>query len=205
MSETTKAFFYGTLMHPEILKRVVGNDGTHLEICPAVLVEYTRHRVKLADYPGVVPLARSSYKLFNGREDLSQEDRCVRGTLVTGLTRHDIRLLDYFEGTEYTRDPVKVHPLGPFTSISAHATEFQSLVPATPPLLPDLSKIEPIDAETYVFIELEMLEPSTWDFRGFVERNAWKWYGKGANDNEDIAEVDRRRERGAKEMAGIIA
>lgn len=38
MLETTKAFFYGTLMHPEILKRVVGNEGTHLEICPAVLM-----------------------------------------------------------------------------------------------------------------------------------------------------------------------
>jgi len=32
------AFFYGTLMHPEILKRVIGNDGTELEICPALLL-----------------------------------------------------------------------------------------------------------------------------------------------------------------------
>lgn len=32
------AFFYGTLLHPDILKRVIGNDGSHLEICPAVLL-----------------------------------------------------------------------------------------------------------------------------------------------------------------------
>lgn len=31
------AFFYGTLLHPKVLKRVIGNDGTHLRICPAIL------------------------------------------------------------------------------------------------------------------------------------------------------------------------
>ena len=32
------AFFYGILLHPKILKRVIGNDGSYLEICPAVLL-----------------------------------------------------------------------------------------------------------------------------------------------------------------------
>ncbi|KIM80477.1 hypothetical protein PILCRDRAFT_533611 [Piloderma croceum F 1598] len=32
------AFFYGTLMHPDILKRVIGNDGAHLKICSAILL-----------------------------------------------------------------------------------------------------------------------------------------------------------------------
>ena len=36
------AFFYGTLLHPKILKRVIGNDGSHLEICPAVLLVSVR-------------------------------------------------------------------------------------------------------------------------------------------------------------------
>jgi hypothetical protein len=35
------AFFYGTLMHPKILKRVIRSDGAHLEICPAVLLVST--------------------------------------------------------------------------------------------------------------------------------------------------------------------
>jgi hypothetical protein len=50
-------------------------------------------------YPGIVPFSQSHDKLFKARNDLSQEDRCVRGTLVTGLTIRDIRLLDFFEGT----------------------------------------------------------------------------------------------------------
>ena len=33
----TSAFFYGTLMHPKILKRVLHNDASHLMICPAIL------------------------------------------------------------------------------------------------------------------------------------------------------------------------
>jgi hypothetical protein len=31
------AFFYGTLMHPIILERVLNNDASHLKICPAIL------------------------------------------------------------------------------------------------------------------------------------------------------------------------
>jgi hypothetical protein len=32
------AFFYGTLMHPKIFKRVIQNEGTHLTIAPAALL-----------------------------------------------------------------------------------------------------------------------------------------------------------------------
>lgn len=39
--------------------------------------------------------------LFNDRE-LNQEERSVRGTLVTGLTELDIRVLDIFEGSVRT-------------------------------------------------------------------------------------------------------
>lgn len=34
----TSAFFYGTLMHPKILKGVLNNDASHLQICPAILM-----------------------------------------------------------------------------------------------------------------------------------------------------------------------
>lgn len=64
MKEYT-AFFYGTLMHPKILKAVIRNNGSHLRICPAVILvrvtsfsigkyclkhllqDYTRHKVKV--------------------------------------------------------------------------------------------------------------------------------------------------------------
>lgn len=102
---------------------------------------------------------------------------------------------------EYTKDPVKVHPLGPLTSLSAHTAEFKKLFPTHPPPLPDVSELAPaIDAETYVFIDLAKLDASPWDFGDFVEHNAWKWHGAAADDNNYIAEVDRRRERGEKEM-----
>lgn len=50
-SEQAKAaFFYGTLMHPKILLRVIGNDGAHLEICSAVLM------VSLISKPSRTPM-----------------------------------------------------------------------------------------------------------------------------------------------------
>jgi hypothetical protein len=33
----TSAFFYGALMHPKILKRVLHNDASDLKICPSIL------------------------------------------------------------------------------------------------------------------------------------------------------------------------
>lgn len=66
----TSLFFYGTLMHPKILKRVIRNDGAHLQSCSALLLvsrliqadtlftpcnclviqEFTRHKVKVRLY-----------------------------------------------------------------------------------------------------------------------------------------------------------
>ncbi|KAG6041130.1 hypothetical protein E4U41_005933 [Claviceps citrina] len=62
---------------------------------PALLQDFCRHRVKLADYPGAVPEA--------GHE--------IRGVLVTGLTSANIEKLDYFEGSDYERRTVQVQVL----------------------------------------------------------------------------------------------
>jgi hypothetical protein len=45
-SDTTSAFFYGTLLHPEVIRRVIGNTGDHLQVAPAILLDFTRHHVK---------------------------------------------------------------------------------------------------------------------------------------------------------------
>ncbi|KAG8810101.1 hypothetical protein FRC19_004783, partial [Serendipita sp. 401] len=45
------AFFYGTLLHPRVLKRVLNRSGDDLEIAPAILDGYIRHRVRWADFP----------------------------------------------------------------------------------------------------------------------------------------------------------
>ncbi|KAF8442491.1 hypothetical protein L210DRAFT_3536793 [Boletus edulis BED1] len=54
------AFFYGTLLHPEILKRVIGHDGSYLQIRPALLLDYTRHKINVDEqYIVVVQLYHS--------------------------------------------------------------------------------------------------------------------------------------------------
>lgn len=87
-------------MHPQILKRVIGHSGSNLKICPAVLLDYTRHHVISEDYPGILPYSKSR-SLFSS--DLDREDRCVRGSLVTGLSELDVKVLDEFEGAVCNR------------------------------------------------------------------------------------------------------
>ncbi|TFK20279.1 hypothetical protein FA15DRAFT_673596 [Coprinopsis marcescibilis] len=163
------SFFYGILMHPKILTKVVGNDGAHLRYCPAVLLEHTRHKVKGYDFPGVIPYS-ASQTLFD--RELSQEEKSVRGILVAGLTEKDIELLDRFEGSYYTRVPIAVHPLGDLDPLSEDPS-----IPSNPPPLPDISQLPPtIQAETYIFASINVLEPALWSFEDFVAKNAWKWY-----------------------------
>ncbi|KAJ3997416.1 hypothetical protein F5050DRAFT_1799072 [Lentinula boryana] len=201
---TFSSFFYGTLMHPKILEDVIGNDASHLQIAPAVLFEHTRHKVKYADYPGVVPY-HEGQRLFT--RELTQEERCVRGTLVTGLTSQDMACLDDFEGDEYSRCNIEVHPLRPLIDVSGNELTYDaSLVPADPPPLPPTSELLlGIPAQTYIYNNPKDLEAELWSFDDFVKHNAWKWYGSASDNNPDITEVDRRRELGTTSMVESIA
>ncbi|KAG7451186.1 uncharacterized protein BT62DRAFT_990816 [Guyanagaster necrorhizus] len=183
------AFFYGTLMHPKILTKVIKNDGSHLEICPAVLLEHTRHKVKSEEYPGVIPFSQG--QTFFDRE-LTQEEKCVRGTLVHGLTNMDILLLDVFEGTEYTREPIPVHPLEDTINLSEYSVsnDDKYLVPNLPAPLPPIEELaEAIPAETYIYRDTNNLDAELWSFADFVRFNAWKWY------QPEASEVDGRNGR----------
>ncbi|KAN0140918.1 hypothetical protein V8E53_001362 [Lactarius tabidus] len=193
----TSAFFYGTLMHPKILKRVLHNDASHLKICPAILSGYTRHKVMYADYPAILPSERGQALL--GRE-LTSEENSVRGTLVSGLTAEDVALLDVFEGDEYVRLQVLVHPLGPFESVpvdtaTSGAIE-DNLIPADLPPLPAASEMaQTVPAQTYVWCQHDGgLDKELWSFEEFIRKNAWKWVDRGAQ-RDDYDEVDRVRER----------
>ncbi|KAF8536412.1 AIG2-like family-domain-containing protein [Trichophaea hybrida] len=95
-------FFYGTLMSPQVLSRVI--YGTinpepwqykDLRIRPATLHDYCRHQVRHADYPGIT----------------KERGKSVKGTYVTGLNMGDMTRLDAFEGSEYDRVVVKVKVL----------------------------------------------------------------------------------------------
>lgn len=72
-------------------------------------------------------MARSNEKLLKGREDLSKEDKRVRGTLVTGLTRQDMRLLDYFEGdVSRLADATHAETLTVLVRVDRNTREIQS-------------------------------------------------------------------------------
>ncbi|KAH8118220.1 hypothetical protein DFH11DRAFT_1503906 [Phellopilus nigrolimitatus] len=194
MSDSIGAFFYGTLLHPRVLKRVIGNDGTHLRICPAILLEHTRHRIKECDYPGVVPYEKSR-ELFN--HDLAREERSVRGNLVTGLSKEDIELLDVFEGDEYMRQKVQVHPLGPLEPLNDPSDTIVSNTSAPLPAPEDLSAR--VEADVYIWIApTTLLVPELWSYEVFIRDSEYKWVGP-SEDRESYAEVDRRRE-----MNGVI-
>ncbi|OSD06492.1 hypothetical protein PYCCODRAFT_1431487 [Trametes coccinea BRFM310] len=212
------AFFYGTLLHPAILRRVIGHEGIQLQLCPAILLDHTRHKIKNADYPAVLPYSRSrDLFLQAGQKDLTPEERTVRGTYVSGLSDRDIALLDLFEGDEYTRERVNVHPLGPLVPLSSHPTSPAPartapegatdayIVPLTAPELPPLANLPPpISAETYIYAgPMSSLSPELWSYDDFVRENAWKWVGRGERD-EYYVEVDRRREMDGKTLQTAI-
>jgi hypothetical protein len=162
------AFFYGTLMAPRVLSRVCFGpnlpDSTtsrlsSLAFSPALLPGYRRHRVRHADYPGII----------------ENKEAEVRGTLVSGLTDGDMWRLDTFEGNEYVRKKVKVKILKVDKNKSGSAERDGVLPPST---THDSSKVEDgdVDAETYVWIGGSFtLDPAEWDFDEFVREKMWRW------------------------------
>lgn len=82
-------FFYGTLVHPAVLQRVVGRSIKGVE---ATALEYNRVQVLGEDYPALVAFPESS----------------VVGLLVQGLTAHELRCLDAFEGTVRLTRPSRI-------------------------------------------------------------------------------------------------
>jgi hypothetical protein len=160
MSHT--AFFYGTLMAPPVLHRVIWGSQTPptpahaslLSIRPAILHAHQRRHVRRADYPAVVPSTQNSE---------------VRGTLVEGLTDGDIWRLDIFEGDEYERRNVKVRVLeSKGRAVDADHKDVEG---------------EEVSAQTYIWIAGEhRLESEEWDFDHFVKEKMSRWVGREAAD-----------------------
>jgi hypothetical protein len=165
MSHT--AFFYGTLMAPPVLHRVIWGSQTPptpthaslLRIRPAILHAHQRHKVKHADYPAILPTSTPS---------------TVRGTLVEGLTDGDIWRLDIFEGSEYERRKVEVRVLDGEGTGDLSQPEEKNVEGAG------------FEAETYIWIAgAQRLEAEEWDFSEFVRDKMKRWVGKeGAEADE---------------------
>lgn len=172
------AFFYGTLMAPPVLHRVIWGSqspptpahASLLRIRPAILHAHRRHKVKRADYPAILPTPTSSTS-------------SVRGTLVEGLTDGDVWRLDIFEGDEYARRKVKVRVLGQGRKDGAFGEEgMGDLTQAEE----DNVETEEVEAETYIWITGEnRLEAEEWDFAEFVKEKMARWVGReGAQADE---------------------
>lgn len=141
-AEGRSAFFYGTLMAPQVLHRVCHGSSSpsnpiyashNLKTTPAILHNFRRHKVRHADYPAILPISGST----------------VRGTFVSGLTDADIWRLDLFEGDEYERRGVRVKLLAEVGDESGEGNV----------------EGEEVEAETYVWIAGEKrLEDEEWDF-----------------------------------------
>lgn len=81
-------FFYGTLLAPQVLSRVLGHEVAKRQW--ATLKNYARHRVRGLDYPALIP----------------EENAEVRGMVYDGLSVEDMHRLDLFEGEEYARHDI---------------------------------------------------------------------------------------------------
>ena len=164
-------------MAPGVLYRVIYGSATPQEwqknltsVKPALLPSFRRHRVRNAQYPGIIPHENSS----------------VRGSYVTGLTEGDIHRLDIFEGSEYKRDKVKVKILDDKISLDQKVDE-QTLQEAI---------VGEEEAETYIWIEgVQYLEDQEWDFEEFKREKMSAWMGEEPNpemeEDEGFADVDR--------------
>lgn len=187
-------FFYGTLVHPNILARVIGNDGAHLTVQNAVLDGAKLFHVKGADYPGLLHVASSPASI-----------NAVKGTLVTGLTRADLRCLDAFEGDEYVRTRVDVIP-DPAARAESNAERIANA--ASAPLDAILCGLDNarigslcvsthkrVQAQVYTWIAgRDKLHDHVWQFDVFAQIHAANWLGQADVKQQDEYDmVDRVR------------
>ncbi|KAJ5995652.1 hypothetical protein N7481_002629 [Penicillium waksmanii] len=111
-------FFYGTLMAPQILYRVIyGRPDPEpwqkelLRFQPAILHGFKRHRVRNHSYPAIVAAKSESMVGDANANANTNAEASVLGTLVSGLTDGDIYRLDLFEGDPYRKEEVTVRTL----------------------------------------------------------------------------------------------
>ncbi|KAK3900670.1 AIG2-like family-domain-containing protein [Staphylotrichum tortipilum] len=148
------AFFYGTLMVPDVFYSVCYNSKDVPDAIaklhsfrPALLHGYCRRRVKYADYPGIT-------------EDSAHD---VFGTFTTGLTKANMAKLDFFEGSQYERRTVSVTLLEKLGNVKGEGqVEGQER-----------------KAEVYVYLDKRELEEKEWDLEEFRREKLQQWTRAG--------------------------
>ncbi|KAE8266234.1 hypothetical protein A4X09_0g6112 [Tilletia walkeri] len=195
-------FFYGTLVHPAILERVIGNPGAHLRVRNALLPAHATWHVQKVDYPALVPISeRRPQQQHPSSSSDTDAEIVVPGTLVSGLTDRDLRYLDLFEGDEYVRKEVDVRPAVEGEGISnALRPRDASLADILADLDPATTALEgqnpaassTVRAQAYLWCApLSMLEDRRWIFAEFAREKAKRWVG--AQADHEYTDVDRTR------------
>ncbi|KOS48243.1 hypothetical protein ACN38_g791 [Penicillium nordicum] len=192
-------FFYGTLMVPQILHKVIhGQEDPEpwqkamLRFQPAILQGYRRHRVQNADYPAIVAVPEPSIETEKSSGSKTNPGTSVLGTLVSGLTDGDVYRLDRFEGSEYEKKSVVVRTLreacdgdnGHSGETGTAESQLREMLNATGAKVINEGE-EEVLAVTYVWTAgKDLLEDTEWDFESFKrDKMAW-WVGVGANESE---------------------
>lgn len=153
---THTAFFYGTLMVPDVFYTVCYNQSNvppeikalHT-FTPAILPGYIRRRVRGADYPGITP----------------DKDHKVFGMYASGLTNANMNKLDIFEGGQYVRKTVEVKLLEKVGDVKGEGNV----------------EGETKKAEVYVFHpdHEDELEDREWDLEEFRREKMQRWTRAG--------------------------
>ncbi|KAJ5906653.1 uncharacterized protein N7473_003569 [Penicillium subrubescens] len=185
-------FCYGTLIAPQMLHRVIhGSPNPEpwqkalIRFQPALLHGYRRHRVRGADYPGIVAET-------DPKTESESAESAVLGVLVYGLTDGDIYRLDKYEGGEYVKETVNVRALR--TSVqdgdvggeekveeASSESQLRDMLRAAGSNVADEG--DEVVAATYVWIAgKERLEEEEWDFETF-RRDKLAWW-VGARESE---------------------
>lgn len=189
-NETYSLLFYGTLVHPAILARMIGHQGSNLIVQPAILEGYALHHVKGEDYPGLVSLS-DSQRILSQQEGEKIEDSslpkktAIRGMLVKGLSVMDVKKLDKFEGDEYIRQAVDVlldesiQPLKNDQRSKSQSID-QVLSSLTPERIETILNDKSATERCHVYrwyASTDMLEPRIWTFETFMSSgNHQKWW-----------------------------
>ncbi|KAJ3947188.1 uncharacterized protein N0V96_003577 [Colletotrichum fioriniae] len=182
-----------TLMEPKVFFTVVQGNGNPPQaikdlytFTPALLDDHTRHRVQLADYPGMISEAGGS----------------VLGIYATGLTDANVLKLDFFEGSEYEKKMVTVRVRGGGGGASAGVgtgtgagTEQQK---------------EDKEAMAYIYKRPENLERVEWSFEEFRKDKMHVWTREsyvfeGCDDYAEFEKVEKEDANGHGEKKDEVA
>ncbi|KXS18400.1 hypothetical protein M427DRAFT_132755 [Gonapodya prolifera JEL478] len=122
--EGIPVFVYGTLMAPEVYRRVVGGAAWAQRRfptwCPARLWGHRRRAVRDRHYPAVQP---------------GSDDEWVDGLLVWAEKKEDIEKMDEWEDYEYTRTAVTVELHPSPTSARSLPSSPNTATATTPPVI----------------------------------------------------------------------